>query len=52
MQTITKEYAYLFHMVECARQELSRLRLCVTDGEREERAAEHLLPGRREEDPS
>ena len=25
MQTITKEYAYLFHMVECARQELSRL---------------------------
>ena len=45
MQTITKEYAYLFHMVECARQELSRLRLCVGDGEREERAAEQALPG-------
>ena len=34
------------------RQELSRLRLCVADGEREERAAEHLLPGRREEKPT
>ena len=34
------------------RQELSRLRLCVGDGEREERAAENLLPGGREEDPS
>lgn len=34
------------------RQELSRLRLCVADGEREERAAENLLPGTREEDPS
>ena len=34
------------------RQELSRLRLCVGDGEREERAAENLLPGEREEDPS
>ncbi|HJB12402.1 MAG TPA: PadR family transcriptional regulator [Candidatus Oscillibacter excrementigallinarum] len=34
------------------RQELSRLRLCVADGEREERAAEHLLPGRREEEPT
>ena len=33
------------------RQELSRLRLCVADGEREERAAERLLPGRREEAP-
>ena len=27
------------------RQELSRLRLCVGDGEREERAAERALPG-------
>ena len=27
------------------RQELSRLRLCVGDGEREERAAEQALPG-------
>lgn len=34
------------------RQELSRLRLCVGDGEREERAAENLLPGGRGEDPS
>ena len=30
------------------RQELSRLRLCVADGEREERASERLLPGGRE----
>ena len=34
------------------RQELSRLQLCVGDGDREERAAENLLPGGREEDPS
>ena len=30
------------------RQELARLRLCVGDGEREERASERLLPGGRE----
>ena len=34
------------------RQELARLRLCVGDGEREERAAENLLPGTGEEDPT
>ena len=33
------------------RQELSRLRLCVADGEREELASERLLPGMREEAP-
>ena len=33
------------------RQELSRLKLCVADGEREERAAECRPSGTREEDP-
>ena len=34
------------------RQELSRLKLCVADGERAERAVENLLPGMREEELS
>ena len=47
MQTITKEYAYLFHMVECARQELSRLEQMLIEAQQ---TAEEIHLNRTEPD--
>ena len=47
MQTITKEYAYLFHMVECARQELSRLEQMLIEAQQ---TAEEIYLNRTEPD--
>ena len=45
MQTITKEYAYLFHMVERTRQELSRLEQMLIEAQQ---AAEEIYLNRTE----
>lgn len=47
MQTITKEYAYLFHMVECVRQELSRLEQMLIEAQQ---TAEEIYLNRTEPD--
>ncbi|MFR3921268.1 MAG: PadR family transcriptional regulator [Dysosmobacter welbionis] len=43
-----RTYAITDRAGPCSGRELSRLRLCVADGEREELASERLLPGMRE----
>lgn len=45
--TTTKEYAYLFHMVECARQELSRLEQMLIEAQQ---TAEEIYLNRTEPD--
>ena len=47
MQTITKEYAYLFQMVEGARQELSRLEQMLIEAQQ---TAEEIYLNRTEPD--